>query len=202
MAKRRRPKSAPSLPSLVSLAAPPEAQLRNATAMAANWADPADDKPTAARTARQVHGWRTYDPLRKCHGHPGTSVTREHISAADAFRLLADGACIGFSAGRDNFLPISSIRYRPMTGPGATALRQERCWRKFATVLRLFDADQTLLLVHVLLLNWTVRRWCQARREAGLTVSPDKEMCRLLECLDRLVEHFETDIARHGAAVI
>jgi hypothetical protein len=78
MARRGRRTTLAPLP---SLAEPPPIRRANRTAMAAAWSDPEDDKPTAARTARQIQGFRAYGPLRRCiacHGeHAG--YTAEHL---------------------------------------------------------------------------------------------------------------------------
>jgi hypothetical protein len=71
----------------------PEQRLANKTAMSATWRDP-EDTNTAARTAREIRGHRAFDPLRRClqrHG-PSSSITADHITAADILRALADGA--------------------------------------------------------------------------------------------------------------
>jgi hypothetical protein len=62
--------------------------------MQAEWRDPADLSPSAAKTARTITGYRGYDPLRKClkrHG-AASSITERHVMAADILRGLADGA--------------------------------------------------------------------------------------------------------------
>lgn len=42
------------------------AQEGPAGVMASSWRDPTDTTPTAARAPRQIHGYRTYCPLRRC----------------------------------------------------------------------------------------------------------------------------------------
>ncbi len=70
--------------------------------------------------------------------------------------------------------------------------------------MRLFGAAQRELIAHVILSNWTVRRWCEYRREQALAVTPAVEMGRLLAILDVLTEHFASEVEQdlqHGAVV-
>ena len=70
--------------------------------------------------------------------------------------------------------------------------------------MALFDQGQRELLTHCLLLNWSLRRWVADRRERELPANPVTERQRLVACLDRLVEHFKSEIEHdlgHGAAV-
>jgi hypothetical protein len=206
MGKRRGRTSHSTLPPLAALYDDMPSATRRAAregpvaVMRGEWVDPDDVRPTASRTPRTINAWRSFCPLRRCMGHAGSSITVEHIAAADMFRALADGACIGFSAARDSGLPISSIRYRPMTGPGALAQQQERCSRRFKKVLALFEPEQLPMLVNILLANMTVRGWTMAQRAAGMKVRADVEMRKLVAILDALVEHFQDDLQRHGVA--
>jgi hypothetical protein len=113
-----------ALPPLAS--DPPAVRLTNQSAMRSTWRDPEDTSPSAARTAREIAGYRQFDPLRRCvqRHKDRCGITEAHIIAADVFRRIADGAVIGFSVHRDHLLPVSSIHYRPSTGPTSTARRQ------------------------------------------------------------------------------
>src|SRR5215469_1775371 len=96
------------LPVLPSLAEPLTEARRMAregrsAVMAGEWIDPVASTPAAARTAPRVKGHRAFCPLRYCilrHG-AASSITEEHVIAADLLRALADGAMIGFSTARD-----------------------------------------------------------------------------------------------------
>src|SRR5271165_4429934 len=99
--KRRRS----TLPPLASLGDPPAVRLVNQSVMRSEWVDPDAFRPTAARTAKTIAGWRTYCPLRRMLGVKGTSVTVEHVMAADKLRQAADGIVFGFS-GRREILPV------------------------------------------------------------------------------------------------
>ncbi len=116
---RRRMKS---LPPLASLQAPPEIRLVNQSVMKAEWVDIDDIRPTAARTARRVNGYRSFDPLRKAMTLAGSSITIEHVLAADRLRKAADAVVIGYSGGRE-LVPIQALRFGPKSGPGRPALR-------------------------------------------------------------------------------
>jgi hypothetical protein len=70
--------------------------------------------------------------------------------------------------------------------------------------MALFDQSQRELLTHCPLLNWSLRKWVAVRREQGIAANAVAERQRLAACLDRLMEHFKSDIARelgHSAAV-
>jgi hypothetical protein len=181
-----------TLPILPSLATPPLAQREAGKVMKAEWRDPEGLNPNA-RLTREVKGWRGYDPLRKClerHGS-ASSITEKHVIAADQLRLLADGACVGFSPPRDTGLPVHSIQYRPLTGPGQAALRQARCWHRFVKVMANFTRSQRELLTEVVLMNRPVSRVAEER---GRT--PAHLMGHLEAILDQLVGYFADEVDR------
>lgn len=55
----------------------------------------------------------------------GSSITIEHILAADRLRQAADAVAIGFSSPRE-LVTIQSLAYGPKTCPGQAALRSAR----------------------------------------------------------------------------
>lgn len=81
--------------------------------------------------------------MRVCRARHGDAcgIREEHIICADLLRSWADGAAIGFTALRDG-RPVTAIHYRPITGPGVAAMRQLRCWRDFARVMRILTEAQ------------------------------------------------------------
>ena len=82
-----------------------------------------DIRPTAARTAKSVTGYRQYCPLRKCRNHGDRSnYTVEHVLAADRLRQLADAVAIGFFPGCDSS-PVQAICDGPLSGFGRAAVR-------------------------------------------------------------------------------
>jgi hypothetical protein len=190
----RKRSTLPVLPSLIEN--PPAAQLASGKAMRGEWHDPSDVTPSAARTARTIKGWRSGDPLRACRQRHGDAcgITERHILAADRLRSYADGAAIGFSKERDLSLPVTSIVYRPTTGPGPAALRQARCWRNFVCATAIFTAEQRQFLTFVLLLNRPPAQWVNERRAAGLSCNPGWAMGQLIACLDQLEAHLSSEI--------
>jgi hypothetical protein len=128
------------------------------------WTDPDDTTPNAVRTPRTINAWRSYDPLRKCAGHPHSKITLAHIVAADLLRRLADAVAIGFSGGRD-MLSARSWTYGPITGFGVPAVRSAKAWPAFRRAMALFDAGERELLTYVVLLNQSVRAWSFRQRE-------------------------------------
>jgi hypothetical protein len=176
---------------------PPEIRLLNSTAMKAAWNDPHDDKPSAARTVREVAGYRQFCPLRwsiRRHG-ARSSFTAEHVAAADALRLRYDGSRLGFSGLKD-WRPVHSTQFRPSTGPTNTAKRQLRARVEFDRVWRLFNDQQRAALVAVVLRNMSIARTCEF-----FDWPKAKLLAVLLPALDELVRHFDDDI-RSGRLVV
>ena len=63
------------------------------------WRDPDDINPNR-RLAREITGFRSYDPLRRCRQRPGTSVTERHVVAADILSIgTQKGPRIGVQKG-------------------------------------------------------------------------------------------------------
>lgn len=162
--------------------------------MAAEWRDPDDTTPGAARTARTVRAYRSFDPLRRRAARAPYRITEQHLVAADLLRGWADGAAIGFTARRDLSMPVGGVPFRPSLGPGATSQRQTRCWRNFTRAMAIFNSDQRSLVTHVVLLNQSVRSWCLARLEQGLPLHRDRTVDDLVACLDQLVTFLDTEV--------
>jgi hypothetical protein len=80
-----------------------QAQHTAAAVFVDTWTDPEDDKPTAAKTARHVSGFRAYCPLRRCIARHGerAGYTVEHLEAADRLRAAYAGARLGFAGLKD-----------------------------------------------------------------------------------------------------
>lgn len=96
---KHRPGKARSLPPLPStMIAPPEIRLANHSVMRATWRDPIDISPNARRTAKEITGFRAACALRRMLHHDAarSSITEEHILAADLLRLQVDAVLIGF----------------------------------------------------------------------------------------------------------
>ena len=134
-------------------------------------------------------------PLRKCRVSHGERChyTVEHILAADRLRQLADAVVIGFSGGHE-LMPVQAITYGPRTGFGQAAVRSARAGLAYRRAMSLFDQAQRGLITHCLLLNWSLRKWVADLHERGLPANPITERQRLGCCLDRLVEHFASEI--------
>jgi len=160
------------------------------------WRDPTDTTPSAAKTARTVTGYRSFDPLRRClqRHKAASSINERHVVAADLLRAWADGACIGFSVPRELDQPVTMIRYGPTTGPGRTARRRTWCWRSFARTMGIFTANERRLLTFVVLLNRSVAAWCRERHEAKQHANAARVMGTLVGCLDRLVAFLDSEV--------
>jgi hypothetical protein len=166
--------------------------------MKSDWTDPTDLTPSAARTARTIAGYRGFDPLRWCLRRHGdrSSITVEHIYAADMLRRYADAIAIGVS-GRKNRLNLQylDLMLTPKLGPTHAEVTQARAWRPFIRAMAMYTTDERSMITAVVLLNHSVIRWCEAiYQETGIQPSQHREMGRLVSCLDRLVEHFRSEI--------
>jgi len=159
-----------------------------------SWRDPSDTSPTAAKTARQVSGWRTFCPLRRMASGRSSNITEMHIHAADMLRQAADAAGIGFSAEKDE-MPVTSITYGPKPGPGPAALASAKAARTFDRAWKLFPPSQQPMVVGIILRNWAVEYWCQMESDrTGRRMDPKIEMGKLVAVLELLVEHYRTEI--------
>jgi hypothetical protein len=189
-ARRARPRKPPRLE--LDPQSPPQTRIMNATAMRGSWVDPDDIRPTAVRSARTITGYRAMCPLRQMLHRCGasSSITDDHVIAADRLRGLADAAAIGYSRRRE-LMPVQSIVFRPSTGPGTAAVRSARAWPALRAALKLFDPGQRRLLTHVVLMNRSVTSWCAVLRDQGLTITVAYAMHRLVVILDALVDHFD-----------
>ena len=169
------------------------AQEGPAGVMASTWRDPDDTTPTAARTPRQIHGYRTYCPLRRCRDQHGDrcAFTDLHIAAADELRRLADAVMIGFGGKRD-LLPIQSITYGPRTGPSMAAIKQAKAWPAYRSAMAPFASCQRDLIAHVLLMNWSLTRWVAQLQARGTRAALAHETGKLVACLDILARTHET----------
>jgi hypothetical protein len=182
------------LPSLLS-ERPPEIRLANRTAMRHDWVDPTDDKPSAARTAQTVYGHASYCPLRWCQRRHGarSRYSPEHIMAADRLRVAFDGARIGFSALKD-WRPVTSINYRPATGPTTVAMLQLRSQQAFDAAWAVLDEDEQAMVLLVVLKNVATGRAAE-----HLGVSKPWFTDHLTGALDRLCAHYEIRSERTAA---
>jgi hypothetical protein len=159
-----------------------------------SWRDPTDTSPTAAKTARQVSGWRTYCPLRRSAALRNSNITEMHIHAADMLRQAADAAGIGFSAEKDD-MPVTSIVYGPKPGPGPAALATAKAARTFERAWKLFAPTQHAMIIGIILRNWAIEHWCRVESERiGRKINPMLEMGKLVAILEILAEHYRTEI--------
>jgi hypothetical protein len=201
MVKRRRGRTTNTLHPLASLDMPPSvrrSQRDGPTAVAkAEWRDPDDVTPNASRYAREITGWRTYDPLRKMMVQSGSQVTTQHVAACDMLRQAADVAALGYSGlGQLDGVPVTDARYGPKAGPASRSIAQVRALAVYQRAMRLFICPGQIRLIHAVILgNSTLQRWCLTEGERlGCVLRPGVEMGRLLSILDMLGAHFGTDI--------
>jgi hypothetical protein len=191
MAKRRgRGKSATltELPSLIA-ERPPDIQLATGKVLKDVWRDPQDDRPTSARTAREVSGYRAMCPLRKClaRHRDRSSFTSRHIEAADRLRACFDGGRIGFSGLKD-WRPIGSVAHRPSQGPGVVAMRQLHARKRFDATWSMFGTEERALLSLVVLANQPV-----STASARLEMRLPRALQTTVDALDKLADHFRVE---------
>jgi hypothetical protein len=192
----------PTLPPLPSLQAP-EWQLESGRAMPAEWVDPNQEgRSSAARTAKLVTGVRRFCPLRwSLRRHKDRSqITTEHVLAADRLRVLADTCAIGLTGGRSRFVMEAALLLKaPRTAPSRSEIKQARAWPAFRRAMAIYNAAERELMTAVVLLNRGVCRLCREARARGEAMHERDTMATLVGCLDRLVEHFRSEVDRDKA---
>jgi hypothetical protein len=159
--------------------------------VASRWRDPDDVRPTAARRAREIVGYRGYCPLRRMAEQKGSQISERHIIAADHLRGLYDLARLGATGGQD--LLAVHTAFGPRAGPAAPATLQAQASAQFAAAFARFAPAQHPLLAAVVLTNHSLYRWCgeeAARRGLAKPLDPKVEMGKLVALLDILVAHF------------
>jgi hypothetical protein len=161
-----------------------------------SWNDPDDMKPGATRTAKQVTGWRGYDPLRMAFKRLGerSNVKAEHIVAADLLRAAFDGSRIGYS-GLASWMPIQSRIYRPSTGPAQPAMKRLRARQSFDKAWVALGTERR----HALIAGVVLRNLSVAKVAEMLGISPNLASEQLAEALDVLVKHL--DVANHPGRI-
>lgn len=156
-------------------------------AMRAVWRDPDDITPGARRTPREITGFRTFCPLRRMAGDPASGIQAWHIMAADKLRELVDMATLGFSTDR----PLIYVQQTtlPRWGLNPAAVAQIKATRSVLRVITLFSRYELRLVEAIVLRNMTVRAWSIDSGARQGTVK-----ATLLDILDRLAQHFESEI--------
>lgn len=158
-----------------------------------SWRDPDDMRPNA-RYAREVHGYRTYCPLRRMALQRGSQITERHIKAADRFRSQADLAIIG--AGGSYDLLVTHGGFGPSLGPSAAAIETAAAALGLSKALRRVPPVLRPMLVEVVLLNRSLQTWCLA---APVPLDAKIEMGRLLALLALLVDHYGPELDAEAA---
>jgi hypothetical protein len=161
--------------------------------MRTEWVDPDDIKPTAAKTARKITGYRSYCPLRRMMSLPGSEITQAHVMAADKLREAWDVARLGMTSGREPAALFVVLVQQPRTGPGAGEVAQVRAARVLRRALVLFGLPAQAMIQHVILYNQSLRSWAAGR------LDPKREKQRLIAILDKLAEHFDSELAEDVA---
>jgi hypothetical protein len=166
--------------------------------MQADWRDPTDTTPTAARQARTIRGFRAYDPLRRIRARHGdrSQITEEHVVAADRLRRAYDQGRLGGLPGPSWLGGIQHGEHKfqsPRSGPTAQAMAMWRADREFRRAWAMFDDLGRAMLYTIVLKNLSVTYWTRSRRLHEQT-TPQREMARLVGSLNRLVEHFDTEV--------
>jgi len=167
---------------------PPVTRIAARTVMRAEWADPEDTRPGAARAARKVHGWRSYCPLRRMAGNPASGITPAHVMAADKLRELWDLAILGRSAGMAMVYITRSPG--PSQGFGPADLARVAAFRALRRALAPFDPTALDMIYAILLRNLSLHAWAIV---AASNVRAER--IRLRAVLEHLARHFDTDIA-------
>lgn len=158
-------------------------------AMGADWVDPDDTRPNAARAPRRVRGWRTFCPLRRMSGHPASGITEQHILAADRFREQVDLATLGYSSERP-LIYVAQFAL-PRWGMGPAAIAQLQAVREVRRVLQFFTPPELAMVNAILLRNISLREWV---RRTDPPLHPVTEKQKLLTVLNLLVWCYEDEL--------
>ncbi len=163
--------------------------------MQAEWSDPDDVKPDAKKTARQVKGWMTYCPLRRMAEHRSSSITPQHIAAADLIRFSWELGKYGYS-GEQSMMFIDSEFGSRIPNNGAAA--RIAAIRDYKRAVATWPDDDIRMLHYVVIGNHSVFAWVPYESERiGKRLNPDGETKRLVTLLGFLVKYYDTDI-EHG----
>ena len=183
-----------AIPLLAEPAAVRQGARQGATAvMRTDWPDPDDLRPSAARTARRIQGWRTYCPLRRMLANPHTGIAAAHIHAADKLRELYDLARFGYSAALDP--QAVHVAPAPRAGLSPAEMARAGAARALSRALAGYTLDEALLLAAVVLSNHSVSVWARVASErTGKRCTVKAERIRLIGLLDRLARHFDAEI--------
>ncbi|HTB46644.1 MAG TPA: hypothetical protein VK741_23705 [Acetobacteraceae bacterium] len=161
--------------------------------MRTDWPDPDDLRPSAARTARRIQGWRTYCPLRRMLANPHAGISAAHIHAADKLRELYDLAQHGYSSGGD--LQAVHVAPAPRAGLSDAEMARGGAARSLTRAMAGYTLDETLLLAAIVLLNHSLSVWARAASErTGTRCTVRGERIRLIGLLDRLAQHFDAEV--------
>jgi hypothetical protein len=161
--------------------------------MPSSWRDPDDIRPSARRTAKEIAGYRTYCPLRRMMRHKGSSITVQHIIAADELRVIFDLARLGYSIGTNasmTFVTLARISPMPRLGPTRAAMAQGKAWRELRRALARFTDERCAMLDFIVLRNHSMRAWCAVIGQKDR----NREMGRLVAILDLLADHFASEV--------
>jgi len=79
-------------------------------------------------------------------------------------------------------------------GPSVAAIGNLRSLRAAQRALALYVPLERRLMTFVVLLNNAVAKWVVAQAEIGHKTDAHIEQARLVGCLDRLVEHFHSEV--------
>lgn len=166
--------------------------LRGALIQDGEWWDPEDTNRTT-RHKKVVRGKRRVDPVERLSAH-NSSVTREHILAADLYRQAYERqACALRGWHLENFG--GGGGFGPSAGPSDERLAASMQWGNVQEfVKRRAGATGIRALNHVVLERNSVLSWAEGE---GLN-KRGQAAKRFVEVLDGLVEYFEADIEKHS----
>jgi len=156
--------------------------------MRSAWRDPDDLRPLA-RSPREISGWRSFCVLRTL-ARLGAAVSFKHIAAADYLRCEAEIAALGFSAPRNDLIPVGERMHGPRPGFSDAALAQTAALRSYQRAMRSFTAAERALLEAVVIRNTPLPIWCKSFAARRI----ERETGKLLGILDRLAEHYGAEI--------
>jgi hypothetical protein len=180
--------------------ADPYGRRPEATVMVAEWVDPDDIRPNAAKSARTIRGFRSFCPIRRMAAMPATGVTIEHVMAADKLRELWDQVRVGFTAAGNPLMLAVLVSPQPRTGPNAGEIERAKSARALRRAVAILSLPEQALMSAIILQNQSIRYFCRSHTErTGFYLDQDVTKVRLMMVLNKLKDHFAGEIEEEVA---
>jgi hypothetical protein len=153
--------------------------IREATAEAGSWRDPADTSPNR-RKPKRIEGYRAADALSTLKRR-GSQITQLHLRAANRLRSSHELGELGVRPGYER-LEVGSAYFGPTDGPNVMRLDALQSYREAREAV---PRSQWPILEHVVIGNGSVSSYGAEHR-----MRRDQAVGYLIAALDCLVDHY------------